>query len=105
MNIVVKTLVISFLSLISYLSIAYEIKEGVLRTPDERFENLQNYPFKPNYMMIDGLRIHYLDEGPRDADPIILFHGEPTWNLYGKGLAVRFQYWAPQTGDGVGQFA
>ena len=71
MNIAIKTLVIFFLNLVSYLSFAYEIKEGVLRTPDERFENLQDYPFKPNYMMIDGLRIHYLDEGPRDADPII----------------------------------
>ena len=57
-----------------------EIKEGVLRTPDERFENLKDYPFKPNYMMIDGLRIHYLDEGPRDADPIFLLHGEPAWS-------------------------
>ena len=89
MNIVVKTLLISFLSLISYLSIAYEIKEGVLRTPDERFENLQDYPFKPNYIMIDGLRIHYLDEGPRDADPIILFHGEPTWSyLFRKMIPI-----------------
>ena len=33
-----------------------EIREGVLRTPDERFENLKDYPFEPNYMMIDGLR-------------------------------------------------
>ena len=49
-----------------------EIREGVLRTPDERFENLKDYPFEPNYMMIDGLRIHYLDEGPKDADPIFL---------------------------------
>ena len=54
-----------------------EIIEGVLRTPDERFDNLKDYPFKPNYMMIDGLRIHYLDEGPKDADPIFLHHGEP----------------------------
>ena len=70
-------------------SFTYEIKEGVLRTPDERFENLQDYPFKPNYMMIDGLRIHYLDEGPRNADPIILFHGEPTWSyLFRKMIPI-----------------
>ena len=56
-----------------------EIKEGVLRTPDERFENLKDYSFKANYMMIDGLRIHYLDEGPRDANPIFLLHGVPAW--------------------------
>ena len=55
-------------------------REGVLRTPDERFENLEGYPFRPNYMMIDDLRIHYLDEGPKDANPIILFHGEPAWS-------------------------
>ena len=66
-----------------------EIKEGILRTPDERFENLKDYPFKPNYMMIDGLRIHYLDEGPRDADPIFLLHGEPAWSyLFRKMIPV-----------------
>ena len=67
----------------------YEVKEGVLRTPDERFENLKDYPFKPNYMIIDGLRIHYLDEGPRDADPIFLLHGEPAWSyLFRKMIPV-----------------
>ena len=66
-----------------------EIAPGVLRTPDDRFENLQDYPFEANYMEIDGLRIHYLDEGPKDADPIILFHGEPTWSyLFRKMIPV-----------------
>jgi len=66
-----------------------DVIAGVLRTPDARFENLKDYPFKPNYMYIDGLRIHYLDEGPKDADPIILFHGEPTWSyLYRKMIPV-----------------
>ena len=61
----------------------------MLRTPDDRFENLENYPFEPNYMMIDGLRIHYLDEGPNGADPIILFHGEPAWSyLFRKMIPV-----------------
>ena len=65
------------------------ILPGVLRTPDERFEKLEAYPFKPNYMIIDGLRIHYLDEGPKDADPIILFHGEPAWSyLFRKMIPV-----------------
>ena len=68
---------------------AEELSPGVLRTPDARFENLKDYPYKPNYMMIDGLRIHYLDEGPKDADPIILFHGEPTWSyLFRKMIPV-----------------
>ena len=70
-----KVLTLLTISFLSFLSFSYEVKEGVLRTPDDRFENLENYPFEPNYMMIDGLRIHYLDEGPNDADPIILFHG------------------------------
>jgi len=57
----------------------------VLRTPDDRFENLSGYPFEPHYVQIDGVRIHYVDEGPRDADPILLLHGEPTWSyLYRK---------------------
>ena len=69
--------------------ISEEIREGVLRTPEDRFENLKDYSFQPNYMIIDGLRIHYLDEGPKDADPIILFHGEPTWSyLFRKMIPV-----------------
>ncbi len=57
----------------------------ILRTPDERFANLPDFPFAPNYQEIDGLRIHYLDEGPRDANPVVLLHGEPSWSfLYRK---------------------
>jgi haloalkane dehalogenase len=63
----------------------------VLRTPDERFESLPDYPFSPNYLTVtdlkDGtaLRLHYLDEGPRHAAPILLMHGEPSWSyLYRK---------------------
>ena len=68
------------ISLTSFNLFSYEVKNGVLRTPDERFQNLKDYPYQPNYMMIDGLRIHYLDEGPKDADPIFLLHGEPAWS-------------------------
>ncbi|HWU68582.1 MAG TPA: haloalkane dehalogenase [Stenotrophobium sp.] len=57
----------------------------ILRTPDERFENLPDYPFAPHYRMLGELRMHYLDEGPRDAAPILLLHGEPSWSyLYRK---------------------
>ncbi|MHA2040685.1 MAG: haloalkane dehalogenase, partial [Candidatus Thorarchaeota archaeon] len=57
----------------------------ILRTPDSRFENLPDYPFAPNYTEIDGLRVHYVDEGPRDAPPVLLLHGEPSWSyLYRK---------------------
>lgn len=57
----------------------------VLRTPDSQFENLEGYDFEPTYTTIydeDGteLRFHSVDIGPRDADPIVLIHGNPTWS-------------------------
>ena len=51
-----------------------------VRTSDERFNKLPNYSFEPNYVDIDGLRMHYVDEGPASADPILMLHGEPTWS-------------------------
>ncbi|KZX75007.1 haloalkane dehalogenase [Oleiphilus sp. HI0009] len=51
-----------------------------IRTPDSRFARLSNYPFKPNYKDIDGLRMHYVDEGSKNADPVLMLHGEPTWS-------------------------
>ena len=57
----------------------------LLRTPDERFANLPDYPFAPHYAEVDGVRIHYLDEGSADAAPVLLMHGEPSWSfLYRK---------------------
>jgi haloalkane dehalogenase len=56
-----------------------------LRTPDERFANLPGYGFAPHYVEVRGLRMHYVDEGPPDADPVLLLHGEPSWSyLYRK---------------------
>jgi haloalkane dehalogenase len=56
-----------------------------LRTPDDRFENLPGYDFEPHYVDIGGLRMHYVDEGPADAAPVLLLHGEPSWSyLYRK---------------------
>jgi haloalkane dehalogenase len=57
-----------------------------LRTPDERFVGLPDYPFEPHYVEIDDtegdtLRVHLVDEGPRDADPVLLLHGEPSWSF------------------------
>lgn len=52
----------------------------VLRTPDERFSSLPDWSFEPCYVEVDGLRIHYVDEGPQDAAPILLLHGEPSWS-------------------------
>src|SRR5690606_29942671 len=65
----------------------------VLRTPDARFEGLRDWPFTPRYLPIfdeDGssLRIHYVDEGPRDGPVVLLMHGEPSWSyLYRKVIA------------------
>ena len=51
----------------------------IYRTPDERFQDLPGYDFAPNYVDVDGLRMHYLDEGPRNGKPVVCFHGEPSW--------------------------
>lgn len=62
----------------------------IVRTPEERFTDLPDYPFEPNYVDVDDqdggtLRVHYLDEGPSDGAPILLMHGEPSWSfLYRK---------------------
>jgi haloalkane dehalogenase len=57
----------------------------VFRTPDERFDGLPGYDFEPHYAEVDGLRMHYVDEG--DGTPVVCFHGEPTWAyLYRKML-------------------
>ncbi len=55
-------------------------KAEVIRTPDSAFENLADYPFKPNYIDSLGYRIHYLDEGPRDGQVVLLMHGQPSWS-------------------------
>jgi haloalkane dehalogenase len=56
-----------------------------LRTDDSRFDNLADFDFAPRYVPVEDteggfLRVHYLDEGPRDAAPVLLMHGEPTWS-------------------------
>ena len=51
-----------------------------LRTPDERFDDLPDYDYEPNYVDVDGLRMHYIDEGPRDGEVVLLLHGEPSWS-------------------------
>jgi haloalkane dehalogenase len=72
----------------------WEVKMKVLRTPDTRFDGLPGYPFKPNYVEVsDGeggiLRIHYVDEGPLEAKPVLLMHGEPSWSyLYRKMIPI-----------------
>lgn len=59
---------------------------NALRTPDERFVGLPGWDFEPRYVEVDGgLRVHYVDEGPRQASVVLLMHGEPSWSyLYRK---------------------
>ncbi len=56
------------------------IKVNTLRTPDKAFDNLDGYPFAANYMHVDGLRLHYMDEGQQNENTIFLFHGQPSWS-------------------------
>ncbi len=70
------------------------VPPDVLRTPDECFDNLPGYDFSPHYVDTlvgyEGLRTHYVDEGPRDAGDVMLcLHGEPTWAyLYRKMIPI-----------------
>ena len=62
----------------------------ILRTPDQRFQSIKGYPFEPHYTTItthDGseLRIHHIDEGPKDGPILLAMHGQPVWSyLYSK---------------------
>ena len=58
----------------------------IYHTPDERFSGLPDWPYPPVHAEIaGGLRIHYVDEGAADAQPVLMLHGEPTWGyLYRK---------------------
>jgi haloalkane dehalogenase len=61
----------------------------VLRTPDERFENLPGYGFAPHFVDVAGMRMHYVDEGPRDGQVVLMLHGEPSWcYLYRKMVPI-----------------
>jgi haloalkane dehalogenase len=70
------------------------VAAGVLRTPDACFANLPDYPFAPHYAEIPdarfgSLRMHFVDEGPRDAPIALMLHGEPTWSfLYRKMIPL-----------------
>ena len=68
---------------------ADEVRPGVLRTPDSRFQDLEDFPYTPNYLQVGDIRLHYVDEGPRDGQTLLLIHGEPTWSyLFRKMIPV-----------------
>jgi haloalkane dehalogenase len=62
----------------------------ILRTPDERFAGLSGWPFAPRYAEVEGLRIHYVDEVPPDAPPVLMLHGEPSWSYLYRKMIPRF---------------
>ena len=72
----------------------------IVRTPEDRFDNLEGYDFSSHYLNVEtDLRMHYLDEGAKDKPPVLLLHGEPSWSyLYRKMipiLAAKFRVIAP----------
>ena len=56
------------------------------RTPDAAFEGLADYPWVPNYIEFEGLRLHYIDAGPRDGPVALLMHGMPTWSYLNRHI-------------------
>jgi haloalkane dehalogenase len=69
-------------------------KPAVLRTPDARFSAVPDFPHAPSYVDrlpgLEGLRVHYVDEGPRDAPVFLCLHGEPTWSFLYRKMARVF---------------
>lgn len=65
-----------------------------LRTPDDRFENLPDWSYNPNYIEnlpgYEGLRMHYVDEGPKDAVTFLCIHGEPSWSYLFRKMGPVF---------------
>ncbi|HWM04305.1 MAG TPA: haloalkane dehalogenase [Actinophytocola sp.] len=53
----------------------------VLRTPDERFADLPDFPYPPRYAEVGGLRVAYVEAGPADGPVVLLLHGEPSWSF------------------------
>ena len=62
----------------------------IVRTPDERFGDLPGFPFTPHYATLaDGVRMHYVDEGPPGAETVLLLHGQPTWSYLYRTVVTR----------------
>ncbi|MEM1397155.1 MAG: alpha/beta fold hydrolase, partial [Pseudomonadota bacterium] len=84
----IRSLIVGFLLVVAALAVAVVAMQAptrwqpgdVVRTPDDQFTDLEGYPYEPNYADALGYRVHYLDEGPRDGDVILLMHGQPSWS-------------------------
>jgi haloalkane dehalogenase len=63
-----------------------------IRTPDERFTSLEEWPYEPHYLDVEGLRVHYVDEGTTNAPVFLLTHGEPSWSYL-------YRRWIPRLVD------
>jgi haloalkane dehalogenase len=62
----------------------------IVRTPEERFTDLPGFPFAPHYAILaDGVRMHYVDEGPPGAETVLLLHGQPTWSYLYRTVVAR----------------
>jgi haloalkane dehalogenase len=65
-----------------------------LRTPDERFADLPDFPYEPHYCEVDdgeggSLRMAWVEDGPENADPVLMLHGEPSWSyLYRRMIPI-----------------
>ncbi|MEM7662324.1 MAG: haloalkane dehalogenase [Pseudomonadota bacterium] len=83
-KIIVRLLGVLFVGLIILVfalqsSTSWSVGEAT-RTPEDRFANLPDYDFEPSYIEVLGYRMHYVDEGPRDGEVILLLHGQPSWS-------------------------
>ena len=65
-----------------------------LRTPDDRFKDLPDWPYEPNYIDdlagYEGLRMHYVDEGARSGPTFLCIHGEPSWGYLFRKMIPAF---------------
>ena len=75
-----------------------------LRSPESAFDSLEGYPFAPHYLNFEGLRLHYVDVGPRDGPVAMLMHGMPTWSFLNRGIihALVAQGWRCVAHDHIG---
>jgi haloalkane dehalogenase len=75
-----------------------------MRSPDTNFESLDDYPFAPNDLDFEGLRLHYVDTGPREGPVALLMHGMPTWSYLNRHIihALVAQGWRCIAHDHIG---